>query len=198
MTNQWVFSFLIFALSMSISPGPNNLMIMATATTFGWRKTISQILAVSLGFLSLLALAIFGVAEIVHRVPVVYTALKVMGIVYLLYLAFKILKSAKTIESPSLIKPYSFIEIFGFQFANPKGWMMAMSTAATFFPAGISSVHFAVASGLLFTAVNLFSNSVWAIFGVVLAQILNTPNKMRVFNWVVAMMLVLSIYFIVT
>ncbi|MBS1174794.1 MAG: lysine transporter LysE [Burkholderiaceae bacterium] len=197
MSSQWLLSFIIFALSMSISPGPNNLMVMATGANFGWKKAILHILAVSFGFLILLMMSIFGVAEIIHRIPMSYSVLKVIGSIYLIYLATKLALSNARINVSSEAKSYSFWDVMMFQFANPKGWMMAIGAASTFFPPNTPILSFAIISGLIFLIINILSNGIWALMGVSLISFLNSDKKLKTFNLLIAFTLILSIYFVI-
>jgi threonine/homoserine/homoserine lactone efflux protein len=196
LTTEWIISFLAFAFSMAISPGPNNLMVMAASSNFGLARTLPHMLGIWIGFFGLLVLTSLGVGSIVKNVPQVYTAMKVLGALYLLYLGVRIAMADNAIESKEA-RPFTVVEAAGFQLVNPKGWLMALGTASTFAPQGSDPLNYALVAGGFFTLVNIISNGLWALLGRGIAQLLGTPLRRRIFNLSMATLLFISIYFII-
>src|SRR5213076_1869315 len=89
LSSEWILAFTVFAMSMSISPGPNNLMIMASSSSFGLVRTLPLMFGVSIGWLCLLMIASFGVAGVIEHAPSTHVVLKAIGALYLLYLAIR-------------------------------------------------------------------------------------------------------------
>ena len=195
LTTEWLISFLAFAISMSISPGPNNLMVMASSSNFGLVRTMPHLLGIWIGFFGLVVFTSLGVGSIVQSVPGVYIVMKVAGALYLFYLGVRIAMINSTIQSKDA-RPFTLLQAATFQLINPKGWLMALGTASTFAPKDTAPLTYALVTGAAFTLVNIVSNGVWAVLGRGIAQILSTPSRVRVFNLSIASLLFISVYFV--
>lgn len=173
----------VFGLSMSITPGPNNLMLTASGANFGFRRSIPHLLGIWFGVFLLLVLMAFGLGSVFTRFPILQSVLKVMGSLYLLWLAYKIATAMPpTTGETEIPRPMGFVNAALFQFANPKAWLMAISGMASFTLAGEHFVESAVLACLVITAVNLPSISLWAGFGVAIGKVLKTAHHWRLFN----------------
>lgn len=186
-------ALLLFAFAGSFTPGPNNLMLLASGVNFGFRRTIPHMLGITLGFLVLMLCVGFGLGALLAAAPTLHTALKIAGAAYLLYLAWRIATSSGFGEASGSGRPMSFIEAAGFQWVNPKAWMMAVTAMAAY--TSIESPVFSVVFiGLVFAIVTMPVVSVWTGFGVVLREWLNDPMRLRAFNLVMAALLVASLW----
>lgn len=181
-----------FALVSSITPGPNNLMLMASGANFGFRRTVPHMLGVGLGFVVMVILVGVGIVAVFDRFPVAYTALKVFSVAYLLYLAWRIATAAPPETTDKAGKPFTFIQAALFQWVNPKAWAMALTSISVYAPS--KSIAAVVFVALVFGAVNLPSVSTWALLGQQMQRFLHDPLHMRVFNGVMATLLVASLY----
>lgn len=125
----------VFAFVSSITPGPNNLMLMSSGATFGLRLTLPHLLGVILGFIFMLFLVGLGIVQIFDKVPISYTILKWFSVGYLLYLAVKIARSSRPTEKHGKgSSPFTFIQAASFQWVNPKAWSMALSAISVYAP----------------------------------------------------------------
>ena len=124
-----------FAFVSSITPGPNNLMLMSSGANFGFKLTIPHMLGVSLGFVIMVCLVGAGLIQIFDIYPITYQVLKVFSVIYLVYLAYKIATS-KPIEDQKInnTKPFSFLQAAMFQWVNPKAWTMALTAISVYSP----------------------------------------------------------------
>lgn len=185
-----------FAFVSSITPGPNNLMLMASGTNFGFARTVPHMLGVAIGFVVMLILVGGGIAWIFQAIPTAYTVLKVASIAYLLYLACKI-ATAKPPTSDGNAKgvgrPLSFMQAAAFQWVNPKAWSMALTAVSVYVPAEQRAVGLVVV-GLIFGLINLPSVGAWALLGVQMRRFLSDPKALRVFNVSAALLLLASLY----
>lgn len=183
----------LFALTTSITPGPNNMMLFASGVNFGFVRTIPHMLGIGVGFLSLLIAVGLGLGALLHSVPVLYTALKFAGGAYLVWMAWKIGTSRKLSEGHSSVEPMTFLQAAAFQWVNPKAWVMAVSAMATYTSesAYLTSV---VIVGVIFAVVNVPSVSTWAGFGSALRQWLSHPIRLKWFNITMAILLVVSLW----
>jgi len=193
MTYEILFGLILFALVSSITPGPNNLMLMASGANYGFRRTIPHILGVGVGFSVMVLLVGIGLMQVFDLFPVSYQVLKVVSVVYLIYLAWKIAtaappKDAKIAEG----RPFTFVQAALFQWVNPKAWTMALTAISIYSPTkGLMAV--AVVAGI-FGIVNLPCVSLWTTLGLSLQRLLTSPARLRTFNMVMAVLLVSSLY----
>ncbi|MDP3492052.1 MAG: LysE family translocator [Hyphomonadaceae bacterium] len=185
-----------FAFVSSITPGPNNLMLMASGTNFGFVRTIPHMLGVSLGFTLMIVLVGAGLAQIFELYPVAHTVLKYASCAYLLYLAWKIATSAPpgskgAAEEKS--RPMTFVQAALFQWVNPKAWTMAL-TAVSAYTLPANPVMSLLVVAAVFGAVNLPSVGSWTLMGMQLRRFLSDPLKLRIFNVTMALVLVATLY----
>ena len=185
-----------FAFVTSITPGPNNLMLLASGVNFGFRRTLPHMLGVGLGFVVMVIGVGLGLGRVFEMYPSVYVALRVIGVAYLLWLAWALARSGPIGEGAHRGRPMTFIEAAAFQWVNPKAWVMAVSAIAAYTrPDDFSASVLVVA--LVFGAVNIPSVGSWALFGVALRGLLTNPRTVRVFNVSMALLLVASLWPIV-
>lgn len=187
-------ALLVFAFVTSITPGPNNFMLMASGVNFGFRRTIPHMLGIGAGFLSLLLGVGFGLGAVLTAYPALHVGLKIAGGAYLLYLAWRIGSSRSMSGGEgSSSRPMSFMEAAAFQWVNPKAWVMAVTAMAVYTnPAApfLSVIFVSVA----FALVNLPSVSTWAGFGVALRGFLSDPVRLKWFNIAMGLALAISLW----
>jgi threonine/homoserine/homoserine lactone efflux protein len=175
-------ALIVFAFISSITPGPNNLMLLASGVNFGFRRTIPHMLGIGIGFVVLLLAVGFGLGAVLAAFPQLHMALKVAGGAYLLYLAWKIAMSRSMGEKEDgSARPMTFLQAAAFQWVNPKAWVMAVTAMALYTSPEqpfLTIVLVAVAFGL----VNLPSVSSWAAFGMALRGFLSDPLRLKWFN----------------
>lgn len=187
-------SLLLFAFTTSITPGPNNMMLLASGVNFGFRRTIPHMLGIGSGFLSLLLAVGFGLGAVLAAFPPLFLALKVAGGLYLLWIAWKIGTSRSLGEGGGTgTRPMTFLEAAAFQWVNPKAWVMAVSAMAAYTAKDAYFMTVLIVA-LAFAVVNLPSVSTWAGFGAVLREWLSHPVRLKWFNITMALLLVLSLW----
>lgn len=187
----------LFTFVSSITPGPNNIMLMASGLNFGFSRTVPHILGVALGFTLMVALVGLGLAAVFVRVPMTLVVLKLVGAVYLIYLAVKIARSGPLKTGASRGVPLTFGQAAAFQWVNPKAWIMAVTACATYSdPDRVTASVVLVAA--VFGIVNLPCISIWASFGSGLRRALSDPARLRIFNYTMAALLIASLYPLVT
>ena len=194
MTPSLLFALTAFALISSITPGPNNLMLMASGTNFGFARTVPHMLGVAIGFTLMIVLVGAGLVTVIGLVPGALTAIKWLSIAYLLYLAYKIATAApKPLEGQSAGKPMTFVVAALFQWINPKAWTMALTAVSAYIPASDPVTGLFVVA-LVFGTINLPSVGLWTAMGVSLRRFLSDPRRLRVFNVAAALTLVATLY----
>lgn len=193
MNIEIILALVLFAFASSISPGPNNLMLMSSGANFGFRKTLPHMMGVGLGFTLMVALVGMGVMQVFDLYPASYMILKWCSIVYLVYLSYKVATSAPPENKrANKAQPFSFIQAVLFQWVNPKAWTMALTSIGIYAPD--RDVKSVIIVALVFGAVNLPSISVWVVLGQKLQKILSSVKRLRIFNGIMAFLLLASLY----
>ena len=185
-------AFIGFAFVSSITPGPNNTMLLASGVNYGFRRTVPHIAGISLGCVLMLVLVGLGLGQAFAAVPLLYGVLRYVGAAYLLWLAWKIATSGPMADRKTAGRPLTFLQAAAFQWVNPKAWIMVVGAATTYAPRdgfGRNVVLLAILLGL----VNVPSICVWAGFGTVLRPLLSHTGRVRLFNIVMAMLLLASL-----
>lgn len=174
---------IFFAFSMSATPGPNNIMLTASGARYGFRRTLPHRLGISIGFFALLALVAAGLGGLFMTWPVLQNVLRIVGSLYLLWLAWRIASAPPpTLERSDEARPFGFLEAAAFQFANPKAWLMAVTAITAFTRSGQEYLSSAVLVAIVCALVNFPSISMWAGFGSAIGGYLRTHRHWRVFN----------------
>ncbi|WP_146346611.1 LysE family translocator [Phaeobacter marinintestinus] len=192
MTYELFLALAVFAFVSSITPGPNNLMLMASGANFGFRRTIPHMLGIGIGFTFMIVMVGAGLVQVFDAFPVSYIVLKVASVAYLLWLAWKIANAAPIRKRDAGGHPMSFLQAASFQWVNPKAWAMALTAISAYAPGQTLTAILLVA--IVFGAINLPSVSTWTILGQQLARWLTNPRRLTMFNWTMATLLVASLY----
>ncbi|WP_133484820.1 LysE family translocator [Aliiroseovarius marinus] len=192
MTYDLLFALVAFAFVSSITPGPNNLMLMASGANFGFARTIPHMLGVALGFTLMVVLVGAGLMQLFDLYPVSYTVLKAGSVVYLLWLAWKIARASEPGTGTAGGTPMTFLQASAFQWVNPKAWAMALTAISAYAPSRDMGAVLLVA--VIFGAVNLPSVSTWTVLGQKIRVILTNPARLRAFNITMALLLVATLF----
>jgi threonine/homoserine/homoserine lactone efflux protein len=184
----------LFAAVSSLTPGPNNLMLMSSGTRFGFMPTLPHLLGVTLGFVFMIICVGAGLIRLFEIWPALHGVLKVASIVYLLWLAWKIASAPVTMAATPGAgdRPLTFLQAALFQWLNPKAWTMALGAISAYVPA-THPVSGLIVVAVVFGLVNLPSCATWAAMGVQLRRFMSDPAKLRLFNWAMAAALVASL-----
>lgn len=192
MTLAVLIALLGFAFVATVTPGPNNLMLMASGANFGFLKTMPHMLGI-LGGMSVMTLLVgAGLMALFDAVPVLHTVLKILSVGYLLWLAFKIATAAPLEGGKSRGRPLTFLQAAAFQWVNPKAWAMVMS-AITLYATDRTLLQVVVVM-LAFAIVCFPAISLWTLLGKVVRRWLSNAFRLRIFNAVMAVLLVATLY----
>lgn len=192
MTPALLLAFAGFAFVSSVTPGPNNTMLLASGANHGFRRTVPHIAGISLGCMAMLLLVGLGLGQAFAAAPWLYGVLRWVGAAYLLWLAWKIATAGAVKDGAGGGRPLTFWQAAAFQWVNPKAWVMVVGAVSAYAPRddfGRSVAVLAVLLGL----VNVPSVCVWAGFGTALRPWLSHPGRVRAFNIGMALLLVLSL-----
>ncbi len=180
-----------YLLVMSITPGPNNLMLTASGVNFGFARTVPHMAGIVVGLSIQTYLTALGLGILFTEVPTVRNILKFLGVAYLLWLSWKI-AGAHVADASERARPLRSYEAIGFQFVNPKAWIMTSTLSTLFLPAGVVPEL----GGLYLAAILVLVHSpciaVWALFGTAVKRFLVEPRSRRVFNLVMCVLLLVT------
>jgi len=180
-----------FAFVSSITPGPNNLMLMASGANFGFRRTVPHMLGVGIGFTVMVLLVGAGLMQVFDRWPVAHDVLKAVSVAYLLWLAWKIARAGEPGQGKSGATPITFLQAAAFQWVNPKAWFMALTAITAYAPD--RSLWAVGVVALVFGAINLPTVSTWTLLGQEIKRVLTNQRRLTLFNWTMAGLLVASL-----
>jgi len=193
MTPDLLLAFVLFAFATAGTPGPNNMMLLASGANFGFRRTILHILGISVGLAVMVVAMGLGLSGLFRTVPVLHDILKWAGAAYMLWLAWKIATATGVTDRSTGSRPMSFLQAAGFQWLNPKAWAMALGAVTTYTPEGSGALAVLVVAGT-FMLVGAPCSAAWAGFGQGLRPFLDRPGALRAFNLTMAVLLVASLY----
>jgi threonine/homoserine/homoserine lactone efflux protein len=197
MTAELLAALAAFAFVSSITPGPNNLMLMTSGINFGISRTVPHMLGVALGFTLMIMLIGLGIMQIIEAVPGSMLFITIASGLYLLYMAWKIATTdtspAESSSAATTSKPFTFLQAALFQWVNPKAWTMALTAISAYAPKSQGWFGVLVVAGV-FGIINLPSTGAWAVMGAKMRRFLSDPVRLRTFNIVAALLLVASLY----
>ena len=184
----------LFAFVTSVTPGPNNLMLLASGANFGFRASIPHLLGISTGVLILLVSVGLGLAELFSLWPWAESVMKAVGALYMIYLAWRIASASPPDGSSAReSRPMRYVGAFAFQWVNPKLWLMALSVFSVYVP-GSGGFSLVLAVAVLFSVINLPTISVWALGGARLRHLLTDQRRVKVFNLSMAALLLATLW----
>jgi threonine/homoserine/homoserine lactone efflux protein len=182
-------SLAIYCALMSGTPGPNNVMLATSGANFGYQRTLPHLIGINAGVFALTLVVCLGLGAVFARFPALHDALRVVGAIYLVYLAWKI-AGASLSQNAAGSRPLSFVEGAAFQVVNPKSWMKAATIATVFMPPSVDPVLGALLVSTIGWIVGFPLISIWTLFGVAIGRFLSSPRRLRVFNGTMALSLV--------
>ncbi|HEY7964264.1 MAG TPA: LysE family translocator [Steroidobacteraceae bacterium] len=180
--------FITYTFVMSITPGPNNVMLTAAGANFGFRRALPHMLGIACGFVVQLLAVCAGLSALFARWPALQSALGWVGAAYLVYLGWRMLRLESSAERAAS-RPVSFLEAAAFQFLNPKAWVMTVTAATLFLPQELPWFARGLYMAGIAEGVGLPCMAVWALFGSSLRGLLAAPRGRRVFNAAMALAL---------
>ena len=194
MTYEILIALIGFAFASSVTPGPNNLMLMASGANYGLRRTVPHMLGISVGHAFMVVMVGIVLLRAFETYPVLNVVLKVLSATYMIWLAWKIANAVPPEAKEVTGKPFTFLQAAAFQWVNPKAWFMAITAISAYAPQDRGLLVGSLMVALVFSAVNLPSVTIWAWMGVQVRRWLGTAKRLRIFNVSMAKLLVVSLY----
>lgn len=193
MTPEVFLAMASFAFVMAFTPGPNNVMLTASAANFGFVPSIPHMLGVTLGFVVLVAASGAGLGSLLAAMPSAQTVLKVVSVAYMLWLAWKVANAGAADEGGGMnTRPLTFFQAAAFQWINPKGVVIALG-AITLFVSPARPIADLSILLTVFGVITMLSTICWSLFGVALRRLLRDRRRARIFNVCMALLLIVSI-----
>jgi threonine/homoserine/homoserine lactone efflux protein len=194
MSHSLLVAFVMFATVMFFTPGPNNIMLLSSGLTYGFRRTIPHVAGITLGFAFMVGAVGVGLGAVFIAYPILQTILKYAGAAYLVYLAWQIgMAEPSAPEQDNSRGPMTFWGAAMFQWVNAKGWVMVIGTITAY--AAIAGFPWNIAIQVVICLIlGVLSCSLWALFGTALRPVLTSPKAIRAFNIVMALLLLASLY----
>jgi threonine/homoserine/homoserine lactone efflux protein len=198
MSHSLLIAFVIFATVMFITPGPNNIMVMSSGLTYGFRRTVPHIAGITIGFAFMVGAVGLGLGTVFIAYPVLQTVLKYAGAAYLIYLAAAIAMSGPPKPGQDGRRgPMSFWGAAVFQWVNVKGWVMVIGTITAYAAIARFPWNIAIQTALSLL-LGVISTSIWTLFGSALRPVLTSQTAVRAFNVIMALLLLASLYPVLT
>ncbi len=194
-TIAMLISIATFTLSTVMTPGPNNIMLLSSGLTFGYKRTMPHIFGVMFGFAFMVILVGLGMGVVFEKFPVIFTVLKVVGILYLFWMAYKIASSDGGYDVNEVDKsnPFTFFQAAAFQWVNPKAWIMAITAISVFVTSNENSLLQVFTISFIYLLSGVISTNSWALGGVVLKKVIKDKKSVKIFNVTMAVLLVVSV-----
>ncbi len=186
-------SFLLFVFSAAFTPGPNNIMLMSSGLNHGVRASLPHLFGIVLGVPTMFLAVGFGFTFFLEQTPSLYAVIKILGILYLLYLAWLIASSAPSSLDSDAAAPFTFFQAALFQWVNPKAWMMGTGAIAAFSNADAALGGQIFIMAFVFMLMAIPSAGVWLVLGSWLKRFFRNARYLIIFNRTMAIILVLSV-----
>jgi threonine/homoserine/homoserine lactone efflux protein len=183
----------LFVIVSTITPGGATTLATASGAHFGYRRSIPFMAGIAMGLASMAASAAAGLGSVLLALPSLQLAMKAIGSLYLVWLAWKIGRSGPPHLQANLAKPTSFLGGVWLLWYNPKGWAMTLGAAASFAALAGSPLQLGALLGCAFGVAAILSLSLWCAAGLLLARLLRTDTQWRALNVALGFLLVISI-----
>lgn len=186
-------AFILFALSMCFTPGPNNVMLMSSGLNFGISKSLPHLFGVLFGLPSMVVMVGLGLGVMFELYPFIHDVIKVLGIIYLLYFAWRVANAKSKSLNCKAPQPFTFLQAALFQWVNPKAWVMASTSVAVYTSIDASMFYQVFVLAVVFVFIGFLSGSTWLFLGHGLKRVLTSDIHQILFNRAMASLLVMSV-----
>jgi len=185
-------AFLAAAIPSFFTPGPNNLMLMASTARFGLARTIPMAVGICLGFPLMVLVIGLGLSEVFVQYPWLKSVLKYVAVANFLWMAWQLL-GLRIGEAQGGDRPLGLFQAMLFQWVNPKAWAMAVSLVALVVDPGESRVLTLVFVTLGCLALSPFSSLLWMVFGRQLDRVLKRAGLERFLGAILAALMIVAV-----
>jgi len=186
---------ILFCCAAAFTPGPNNILGSYSGFNFGIRKSLPLILGVTFGYTSLLITLSAGLIIVFKNYPLLQDILKILGSLFLIYLAYKISFKNK-LETKEIKNPVKFLNTFFFQYINPKGVIIAIICISTFVESGSNYLFHTMVVVIVSFIVSAASISSWCLLGKFLRRFATNKKFIQIFNYIMSFFLIVCVIII--
>lgn len=197
MTLDTFLSLISLAIGAAWTPGPNNVLVANSGARFGFRATLPHITGIGFGFPFMIFCVGAGLGQVFAQSALLREGLRIGGALVLIWVAWNIATARGAAQAGASKKPFTFVQAAAFQWINPKAWVMAIGISAQFVTP-VAPLKTALIVSAVFVVVGFGSASTWALFGAALQNWLRVGNRLRVFNIMMALLIVLSVFFLLS
>jgi len=194
MNQQILLGFILYSFVAAITPGPNNIMLLASGLNFGFKRSISHMCGITIGFALMLVIVGAGIHQVFDAYPIIHIIMQYLSTVYIIYLAIKIAFSPtiNVSNTSSNIRPMTFFNALMFQWINPKAWMMGVVALTSYSLHNYYPLNIFLITSIA-TIVGIPSLCFWAYCGSYLKRYLEKPHYLKIFNLLMGLLLIISI-----
>lgn len=190
---DYLFSVIVFSVSASVTPGPNNILAMASGLSFGMLRSLPLLFGICLGFSLMLLLVGLGFGQILTANPQLSVYLKIIGVTYILYLAYVIVNNSDFDKQDPQAKPLSFFNGLLFQWVNAKAWVVCISAVSAFTTPGESYLSQIILITVAFLIVGPPCVGIWIFSGTLMNKYLSNRSAIKSLNVGMSLLLIASV-----
>ena len=187
-----ILPLILFGIATAFSPGPNNIMTSYTAFNFGVKKTIPTMLGVIIGWTILVIFLQVGSVIVFQKLEILQKIIRVLGSIYLLFIAYKISFSSIKLKKASP-KPVTFLNTFFFQFVNPKSIIIALAAIAMFINPQENFIRDSIILTTIFFFMAVGSQAAWCLMGKYLRKFATSDKFIKNFNYTMSFLLIVCV-----
>jgi len=188
-------SLMLFCFVTSCTPGPNNILASYSSFNFGIKKTLPHMLGVALGYTSMITILDVGLIFPFKKYPIIQDVLKVLGSIFLIYLAYKI-SFQNQVKEKKIKNPVTFYDTFIFQFVNPKGVFAAITSISLFVELGSNYLFHSLVVIMVSFFCAITSITSWCLLGKFLRRFSENKKFIQVFNYTMSFSLIVCVILI--
>ena len=188
-----LFPLILFGIATAFSPGPNNIMTSYTAFNFGFRKAIPTMLGVIIGWTLLIILLQLTSAAVFEKYKFIQTIIKILGSIYLLYMAYKLSFGGKTSDNKIDPKPVTFLNTFFFQFVNPKSIIVGLAAISMFIDVQNNYLRDSIVLTIVFFFMAVGSQATWCLTGKYMRKFATSQKFIKNFNYTMSFLLIVCV-----
>ncbi len=186
-------SLIFFVLTSSVTPGPNNIMLMASGANFGLRRTLPHMMGVVTGFPIMVLLVGLGLGSVLQASPLIHEIIRYVGAAYILWMAWKIGTAKAVKEGKTNEQPMSYLQAVLFQWVNPKAWTMGISAIAAYTTPGGDFLMQLIIIIVVCTIISAPNSLLWILGGKFMARLLHNEKRLIIYNRTMGILLALSV-----
>ena len=188
-----ILPLILFGIATAFSPGPNNIMTSYTAFNFGFRKAIPTMLGVIIGWTLLIILLQLTSAAVFEKYQFIQTTIKILGSIYLLYMAYKLSFGGVANDKKIDPKPVTFLNTFWFQFVNPKSIIVGLTSISLFIDTQNNYLRDSIILTSVWFCMAVGSQTAWCLMGKYMRKFATSDTFIKNFNYTMSFLLIVCV-----